>query len=78
MYTIRHPEFDFVSVLETIVNLDFEGAGKMGSYLKGRCLWCSATCSESLFLPNEQTNNLKNKIVDFSIKTLKSEEIRSV
>ena len=78
MYTIRHPEFNLLNVLEVIVNTDFEKAEKMSSYLKGRCLWCIATCSESLFLPNEQTTTLMNNIVDFSIKTLKTEEDRSV
>lgn len=59
-----------------IVKTDFNN--KMGSYLKGRTLWCASTCSESLIVPNESTERLRSQILDLSIDALKSEKTRSI
>jgi|TARA_B110000305_G_C19354478_1_gene596002 hypothetical protein len=68
---MRNPQYDLALVLENIVCIDFAAAGKMGPYLKGRALWCVQTCSEGLLMPNDRTLELKVKITDFSIDSLK-------
>lgn len=78
MYCMRNPQYDLTLILETIVKIDFAKAVKMGPYLKGRSLWCFQTCSESLLNPNDKTIELKMKITDFSINTLKQEKIKSI
>lgn len=50
----------------------------MSSYLKGRALWCCATCSETLIVPDEYTNTLKKTILDFAIDSLQKEKAKSV
>lgn len=71
MYCMRNPQYDLTQILENIVSIDFTKAGKMGPYLKGRALWCVQTCSEGLLMPNDKTLELKVKITDFSIESLK-------
>ena len=68
---MRNPQYDLALVLENIVSIDFAAAGKIGPYLKGRALWCVQTCSEGLLMPNDRTLELKVKITDFSIDSLK-------
>ena len=46
--------------------------------MKGRTLWCAATCSESLIGQDEQTIKLKSRIVDLAIDSLKNSKINSL
>ena len=50
----------------------------MRSYLIGRALWCASTCSEALITPDEKTIQLKVFILDLSIQSLKSEDVKSI
>lgn len=77
MFCIRNPQVKIADLIDRVVKVEFK-ANKMGSYLKGRSLWCASTCSESLISPDEQTTQLKNFIVDLSIDTLKNESARSI
>lgn len=78
MYCIRHPEVNMCQIMDFIVSLDYSSQSNVNSYLKGRSLWCLATCSEAIFLPNPESMLLQTKIVEFAIKTLKNEQIRSI
>lgn len=73
MYCLRNPQINITKLIEDIVR------GPTGNtYLKGRTLWCAATCSESLIFPDEQTLKLKSFILDMAIESLKNQKLNSI
>ena len=55
MFCLRNPSFNLTKIIDEIVQIKFKEAKELAPYIKGRALWCAATCADTLTMPNEQT-----------------------